>query len=85
VHHIGLTRQEIEHLQSLITRLDAQTPDDAADRRLHPRIDFAHPMWINLPTQPTQAWIHVYSRNLSTGGLSFLTGILFYLVLYLWV
>jgi len=78
VQHIGLTRQEIQHLESLIARLDAQTPPDAADRRVHPRIDFAHPMWINLPTEPTQPWIHVYSRNLSTGGLSFLTRNLFY-------
>jgi len=78
VNHIGLTRQEIEHLQKLIARLDAQTPDPNADRRINPRIDFSHPMWLNLPGETGQPWIHVYSRNLSTGGLSFLTRNLFY-------
>jgi len=78
MHHIGLTRQEIEHLQNLIARLDAQTPAADADRRVHPRIDFKHPMWVNLPTHPGQPWIHVNSRNLSTNGLSFLSRNLFH-------
>jgi PilZ domain len=78
VLHIGLTSQEIAHLQQVIARLDAQGPSEGADRRLHPRIDFAHPMWINLPAEPGQPWVHVYSRNLSTGGVSFLSRHLFY-------
>jgi hypothetical protein len=78
VQHIGLTRQEIEHLEQVILRLDAQGPSEGSDRRLHPRIDFAHPMWVNLPAEPGQPWVHVYSRNLSTGGVSFLTRNLFY-------
>ena len=57
--HIGLTRQEIEHLQTLIARLDAQTPSAESERRTNPRIDFAHPMWLNLPGEPGQPWIHV--------------------------
>jgi hypothetical protein len=73
VHHIGLTRQEIEHLQFLIARLDAQSPGDFEDQRAFPRIDFSKPMWINLPSHPGKPWVHIYSRNLSTGGLSFLT------------
>ena len=76
--HIGLTRMEIEHLQSLIARLEANETSTHADRRVHPRIDFKHPMWLNLPTETGQPWIHVYSRNLSTGGLSFLTRAIFY-------
>src|ERR1051325_1204570 len=78
MQHIGLTRQEIERLETLIARLDAQLPDYAADRREHPRIDFCHPMWLNIPSDPSNPWIHVYSRNLSTGGLGFLTRHLFY-------
>jgi hypothetical protein len=78
VQPIGLTRPEIEHLQQLIARLDAQMPAGGDDRRLHPRIDFAHPMWLNLSGEPDRPWVHVYSRNLSTGGLSFLTRHLFY-------
>lgn len=78
MHHIGLTWQEIEHLNKLIARLDAQTPSNQADRRTHPRIDFCQPMWLNLPTEPGSPWVHIYSRNLSTGGLSFLTRNLFY-------
>jgi hypothetical protein len=76
--HIGLTRQEIERLQELIARLDAQSPGEGADRRVHPRIDFAQPMWLNLPGEAGQPWVHVYSRNLSTGGLAFLSRQLFY-------
>jgi hypothetical protein len=78
VKHIGLTRQEIEHLQNLIARLDAQDSGPEKDRRVNPRIDFTQPMWLNLPCEPGQPWIHVYSRNLSTGGLSFLTRGIFY-------
>ena len=76
--HIGLTRQEIEHLQALIARLDSQDDSPSSDRRVNPRIDFAQPMWLNLPCESGQPWIHVYSRNLSTGGLSFLTRAIFY-------
>jgi len=78
VQHIGLTLQEIDHLQQVIAKLDAQNPSDGEDRRVHPRIDFSHPMWLNLPGEPERPWVHVYSRNLSTGGLSFLTRNLFY-------
>jgi hypothetical protein len=78
VKHIGLTRTEIEHLQTLIARLDAGESPADAERRVHPRIDFKHPMWLNLPGEVGQPWIHVYSRNLSTGGLSFLTRAIFY-------
>jgi hypothetical protein len=78
VKHIGLTRQEIEHLQSLIARLDAHESATPDERRHNPRIDFAQPMWLNLPCEAGEPWIHVYSRNLSTGGLSFLTRAIFY-------
>lgn len=78
MEHIGLTRQEIEHLQQVIARLDAQSPANDADRRVHPRIDFSHPMWLNLPGEAGRPWVHVYSRNLSTNGLGFLTRHLFY-------
>jgi hypothetical protein len=78
VYHIGLSRQEVEHLQRLITKLDAEAGTQYDDRRIHPRIDFSHPMWLNLPTEAGQPWVHIYSRNLSTGGLSFLTRNLFY-------
>lgn len=76
--HIGLSRDEIQHIQQLIAKLDAQAPGPGADRRVHPRIDFSHPMWLNLPTEAGRPWVHIYSRNLSTGGLSFLTRKLFY-------
>jgi hypothetical protein len=78
VQPIGLTQQEIERLQLLIAQLDAQSPSAQDDRRQYPRVDFNHPMWIFLPTEPGRPWLHVYSRNLSTGGLSFLTRHLFY-------
>ena len=78
---IGLTLQEIQHLQTVIARLDAAAAangDHSAERRIHPRIDFAKPMWMLVPTDPDQKWTYVYSRNLSTGGLSFLSRNLFY-------
>lgn len=78
MQHIGLTRAEIEYLQQIIAKLDAQNPAGHDDRRVHPRIDFSHPMWLNLPTEAGQPWVHVYSRNLSTGGLSFLSRTIFY-------
>lgn len=78
MHHIGLTLAEIEHLQQVIARLDAQSAPDGADRRVHPRIDFSRPMWLNLPAETGRPWVHIYSRNLSTGGLSFLTRNIFY-------
>lgn len=79
MYHIGLAQPEIEHIKVLIARLDAQPPSAAADRRVHPRIDFSHPMWLNVPTEPDMPWVHIYSRNLSTGGLSFLTRAIFYM------
>jgi hypothetical protein len=78
MYHIGLTRTEIEHLQQIIARLDAQSTPELEDRRAYPRIDFSHPMWLNLPAEAGRPWVHVYSRNLSTGGLSFLSRNLFY-------
>jgi hypothetical protein len=78
MHHIGLTQAEIEHLQQIIARLDAQVTAEQQDRRVHPRIDFSRPMWLNLPAEAGQPWVHVYSRNLSTGGLAFLTRHIFY-------
>jgi hypothetical protein len=78
VYHIGLSRHEIEHLETLIAKLDAKAGTTYDDRRVHPRIDFSHPMWLNLPGEPGQPWVHIYSRNLSTGGLSFLSRNLFY-------
>jgi PilZ domain len=76
--HIGLSRDEIEHIQQIIARLDAEPQGESADRRVHPRIDFSHAMWLNLPTEPGAPWVHIFSRNLSTGGLAFLTRKLFY-------
>ncbi len=70
--HIGLSREETQQVESVIAQLDAAPASSAADRRVRPRIDFCHPMWINLPTESGQPWIHVFSRNLSTGGLAFL-------------
>src|SRR5271157_4502998 len=78
VLHIGLSREEIDHVQSLNDRLDAQPAGEGADRRVHPRIDFSHAMWLNLPTEPGAPWIHIFSRNLSTGGLAFLSRRIFY-------
>ena len=78
MHHIGLSREEIERVQKIIAHLDAQPLTEGADRRINPRIDFSHPMWLNLPTEPGKPWVHVFSRNLSTTGLSFLTRKLFY-------
>ncbi|HUO09806.1 MAG TPA: PilZ domain-containing protein [Phycisphaerae bacterium] len=78
MHHIGLSREEIDHVQSLIDRLDGQPAGAEADRRVHPRIDFAHAMWLNLPTEPGAPWVHIFSRNLSTGGLAFLSRRIFY-------
>jgi hypothetical protein len=72
VIHIGLSREETVQVEQVIAQLDAAPHNSAADRRVRPRIDFCHPMWINLPTEPGQPWIHVFSRNLSTGGLAFL-------------
>lgn len=70
--HIGLSREETLEIEELIASLDAAAPSSDADRRIRPRIDFCQPMWINLPTEAGQPWIHVFSRNLSTGGLAFL-------------
>lgn len=78
MHYIGLTRQEIEHLQEVIARLEAQAPAGAEDRRVNPRIDFTHSIWLNLPSERGRPWMHVYSRNLSTGGLGFLSRNLMY-------
>jgi hypothetical protein len=78
VYHIGLSRSEIERMQQLIARLDAQPLGPGADRREHPRIDFNHPLWLHLPTEPGRPWVHIYSRNLSTSGLSFLSRKLVY-------
>ncbi len=78
MHHTGLNRDDVEQLSAIIARLDAKANHDYDDRRQHPRIDFSHPMWLNLPAAPGQPWVHVYSRNLSTSGLAFLTRALFY-------
>ena len=76
--HIGLSREEMQYLSTLIARLDARGPGGGADRRGMPRIDFSHALWLNLPTEPGQPWVHILSRNLSTGGLAFLTRQIFY-------
>jgi len=78
VYHIGLSREEVDRIEQLIAKLDAQPAGEAADRRVHPRIDFSHPMWLNLPTEAGAPWVHIFSRNLSTGGLAFLSRKLFY-------
>jgi hypothetical protein len=78
VHHMALSRAEIQRVQQIIARLDAQAAGPGADQRVFPRIDYCHPMWLHLPTDPGKPWIHVFSRNLSTGGLSFLSRALFY-------
>ena len=78
MEYTALTLQELDHLQRVIARLDARPPGDAGDRRLHPRIDFSHPMWLNLPGAAGRPWVHVHARNLSTSGLGFLTRHLFY-------
>jgi|GEM_PF-2449990 len=78
VQHIQLTPDELAHLQKLIARLDAKPLTEAANRRGSERVEFNHPMWLNLPTEPGQPWVHIFSRNLSSGGLSFLTRKLFY-------
>lgn len=71
--HIGITRQEVQKIAAIIAELDAAPLSAAADRRERPRIDYAHPMWLCLPEDPNRTWTHVHSRNLSTGGLAFLT------------
>jgi hypothetical protein len=76
--HIGLSREELDYMQTLIARLDAQEPGAGSERRVRPRIDFSHPLWLNMPTEPGKPWVHILSRNLSTGGLAFLTRQIFY-------
>jgi hypothetical protein len=78
VEHIGLSREEIARVEKIIAHLDTQPPGPGSERRLSPRIDFNHPMWLNLPADAGQPWVHVFSRNLSTSGLSFLSRKLFY-------
>jgi hypothetical protein len=73
MHHIGVTRADTQKIAALISELDAAPAPAAADRRERPRIDYAHPMWLCLPENAAQTWAHVHSRNLSTGGLAFLT------------
>ena len=78
MYHIGLTRDEVDRVERIISQLDARPLAEAACRREHPRIDFRHPLWLNLPTEAGRPWIHIYSRNLSTSGLAFLSKKLFY-------
>ena len=72
MQHIGLSRQEIQRIEAVISDLDAATPSAESDRRLRPRVDYSHGMWLCLPDAPEHPWIHIFSRNLSTGGLAFL-------------
>ena len=81
--HIGVSPSDIEQVRRIVARLDAQADGPDADRRVHPRINFAHPMWLNLPASLGKPWVHVFSRNLSTGGLAFLTRHIFYSGQYL--
>jgi len=71
VLHIGLSRQELDRVQALIADLDAAPPSPGAERRIRPRIDFCHAMWLSLPLAPGKPWVRIHSRNLSTGGLAF--------------
>lgn len=73
--HIGLTAEELQYVQTLLANLDAAPglPGDATERRHHPRFDFKQPIWLNLPLEPGRPWMHVFSRNLSTSGLAFIT------------
>lgn len=73
VIHIGLSRDETQQVVDLIQQLDAAADPAAANQRLSPRADFCHPMWLNIPMEPGTPWVHVFSRNLSSGGLSFLS------------
>jgi hypothetical protein len=70
--HIGLSREETQRVVDLIAELDAAQGQNNANLRAAPRLDFCHPMWLNIPGEPGQPWVHVFSRNLSSGGLSFL-------------
>jgi hypothetical protein len=77
MNNITLSRQETARIAQLLEELDAALASDSeaaawAERRLRPRIDFAHPMSIRLSLEEGQPWIEVFSRNLSTGGLAFL-------------
>jgi hypothetical protein len=78
MHHIGITREETRKIAAIIAELDAAPGPAGADRRERPRIDYAHPMWLCLPENAARTWAHVHSRNLSTGGLAFLTRNTFY-------
>ena len=73
MEHIGLSHEELDRVKQVIAELDAQPPGAAADRRVYPRIDFTHTMWLNLPDDPAVPWVHVLSRNLSTSGLAFVS------------
>jgi hypothetical protein len=73
MQHIGITRQEIQKIAALIAELDSAPLSAGAERRERPRIDYAHPMWLCVPEDTARTWSHVHSRNLSTGGLAFLT------------
>ena len=74
--HIGLTRQEIDRVAGIIEKLDQMPPSPEVrggrDRRIRPRIDFSHAMWLALPLEPGRPWVRIYSRNLSTGGMAFI-------------
>jgi len=63
----------MERVETLIAELDAAAPAAGADQRERPRIDFCQAMWLNQPLQSGQPWVHVMSRNLSTGGLAFIS------------
>jgi hypothetical protein len=73
VEHIGLSHEELDRVKQVIAELDSIPPGAAADRRVFPRIDFTHTMWLNLPDDPASPWVHILSRNLSTSGLAFVS------------
>ena len=73
MEHIGLTREETHRVSEIIAGLDAAPLSAGSERRIRPRVDYVHAMWLCLPEAAGRPWAHVHSRNLSTGGLAFLT------------
>lgn len=69
---LSLDKQHHE-LQSVIEQLNAEKKNPPDNRRNRPRKEISMPLWVYLLGLPHMPRVKVHSRNISVGGISFLS------------
>jgi hypothetical protein len=73
VSQYAATTEQLEHIHQILQQLDAQSPGPDANRRRAKRITIRMALEVHLLSNHNRPTSQIYTRNVSTSGIGFVT------------